>query len=273
MRPSGWSETGHAERNTGTAVSGALQGTTMKAKQAIRRTWRLLAVGLLPIGAPLLCASVPTASLSATEGQGGGAQPTSKIESPAVAPRHPLADVASIFEATVSSTYEKYDPELGPRTYFVLSDMVTHAGVTPDSNEFSHLGGKTPSGEEMVVFDLPEVLQGKRYLFFVSARASLYTPIWAGLLFSVQDTPSGSFVVGPTGRVVTGASKAGVAFGESLPNAPAAPPPNAMQKSDFVLAMAHAASEVGAPFEAPVSLKPEPGLSWKVAQTSPVATE
>lgn len=243
----------------------------MKATRRIRRTWRLLAVVLVPIGATLLCASVPIAN-TAMEGQGGGAQPTSKTASPAVAPRHPLADVASIFEATVSSTYEKYDPELGPRTYFVLSDMVTHAGVTPDSNEFSHLGGKTPNGEEMVVFDLPEVLQGKRYLFFVSARASLYTPIWAGLLFSVQDTPSGSFVVGPTGRVVTGAGKAGIAFGESYSNVPAAPP-NGMKKSDFILAMANAAAEVGAPFEAVVSLKPEAGLSWKVAETSPVPTE
>ena len=243
----------------------------MTATKRTRRRWGLLALLLLSMSTPLLCASMPTANI-AIEGQGGGAQPTLKIASPAVVPRHPLADVASIFEATVSSTYEKYDSELGPRTYFVLSDIIVHAGMKPDSNEFSHLGGKTPDGQEMVVFDLPEVLQGERYVFFVSARASLYTPIWAGLLFSVQDTPSGGVVVGPNGHIVTGASKAGIAFGESFSGAPAAPT-GGMKKSDFILAMTRAAAEVGAPFEVPVSLKPDPGFSWKVAETSPVPTE
>lgn len=204
-------------------------------------------------------------------------------------PHHPLADVTSIVEATVSRVWNEYDERLGPRIYVALSDVVVHAGTSLPETTFSQLGGPLPNGNFVEVIELPKFSPGARYILFFGREASVYTPVWARLAFRVEQVANRGVVLGPDGNLVRRFDVNGVEFGaRHLILAPsesahflapltfdakaAAEDPDiakALTPEAFVHAIKRAAQEVGAPLGEPMSLRPPQDVVWNVSRTSP----
>jgi hypothetical protein len=223
----------------------------------------------------------------------GPARPPAVVPGPAAGPKrlspHPLADVASIVEADVAKVTTAFDATLGPRLVVELTNVVVHAGAPLPETTFSQLGGPMPDGRYVEVKELPEFTAGARYILFLSKQASIYTPVWARLAFRIEQLSTKAIVLGPDGEFVLHLGTDGVRFGKTkliADNHDRATPlaahvfdksaaesdadvASAMSPQEFIAAAKQAASAVGAPFGAPISLRPSANARWHATPTSP----
>jgi hypothetical protein len=197
--------------------------------------------------------------------------------------------VATIVEADVTNISSVYDKRLGPRIVIQLSNIVTHVGKPLPGRVFSQLGGALPDGSRIEVRELPQFTVGARYILFFSKQASVYSPVWARLAFRVERLANKAIVLGPDSTPVLSFGVEGIKFGRTklLADDPDqsskiagraflrdvaqadVDAATAIGPEEFVSRAEQAATSVGAPIGATVTLEPDASERWDLTPTSP----
>jgi hypothetical protein len=127
---------------------------------------------------------------------------------------------AVIVEGLVSDIQYEYSDEDGPWTRVILSDVQAHFGEAELRVEIRHFGGPLPNGKVLVVSDLPEFVQGKRYIVFLRNTAWNVSPVVGDLALRVETLDGAEVLVSADGQALTGVSAEGLTLGPTLFESP-----------------------------------------------------
>lgn len=131
-----------------------------------------------------------------------------------------LAQTAAVAEGVVTRVDYEYSDEAGPWTVVTLSDVVAHFGVAPSTIVVRQFGGPRPDGGAITVSDQVSFFKDKRYLLFLRNTSWNLSPVVGELAFRVEAVQGRELLINHEGRAVTAIGDSGVAFGDTLYDAP-----------------------------------------------------
>jgi len=126
-----------------------------------------------------------------------------------------LRMTGAIVEGTVTQIRYTYSKADGPRTHVTLSDVRAHVGQAPGTVVLNVFGGPNPDGTESAIADEPRMIQGKRYLAFLTNRPWRFSPLARGLAFRIEPVAGKSVLIADDGRPALSVGRNGIQLGKT----------------------------------------------------------
>lgn len=158
-----------------------------------------------------------------TAGAAAQAEVASNRPPPAARKPLPVTDLRSamdqtalVVEGQVTEVQYEYNHRNGPWTHVTLSDVRAHFGSAPQQLEIRQFGGPLPDGSMVVVAELPEFIEGERYVVFLRNTAWNLSPVVGNLAFRVETVGAAEALVNTDGLAVVGVDPRGVRMAPQL---------------------------------------------------------